>query len=163
MLRIRMVVNQHRRILMKRSVFVFFVVLALFPCFALADGWKCEFSSYITRQEYVDVPYQEWDSGSYSEVAGQGAGQGVTVNRSGGYSRTRYRRELREVTYDYPTRFYLYENGYCVYEGTASVTVTNLDWGKSYQVKWYSPSSQQWESGWISNKNNLPKIYINLK
>ena len=149
---------------MKRSIFAFFVILVLFPCFALADGWKCEFNSYIMRQEYVDIPYSTWnpgDSGDFGYIGGGGSYSGGIG--SSGYSERRYRRELRDVRYDYPTRFYLYENGYCVYEGTASVTVTNLDWGKSYQVKWYSPSSQQWESGWISNKNNLSKIYINLK
>lgn len=126
-----------------------------------ADGWECEFSSYITKQEYVDVPYREWDPGQEA-VAGS-AGQGVqAVEGTPGHSVQRYRRELRDVRYDYPTQFYLYKDGKCVYEGTASVIVTNLDWGKSYQVKWYSPSSQQWESSLISNDTNQSKVYINL-
>ena len=144
----------------RKTIMIAISIFSLLPCFALADGWKCEFSSYIIRQEYVDVPYYTWNPG-YESYAGS-AGQGVTSTGSGGYSEQRYRRERRDVRYDCSTRFYLYENGRCVYEGTAPVTVTNLDWGKSYQVEWYSPRSQQWESGWISNKNSQSKIYINL-
>ena len=128
-----------------------------------ADGWECEFTSYITKQEYVDVPYREWDPGSEHDTGSMGGG-GVQSGVIGtpGHSVQRYRRELRDVRYDYPTQFYLYKDGNCVYEGTAGVIVTNLDWGTSYQVKWYSPSSQQWESRLISNDTNQSKVYINL-
>ncbi len=153
MLHIRRIVNQHRGILMKRSLLIFFTVLVLFPCFALADGWKCEFNSYITRQEYVDVPYSTWNPGDAGEFGSIG---------SYGYSERRYRRELQNVRYDYPTRFYLYSGGNCIYEGTAPVTITNLIWGNTYIVKWYSPSTNQWQSGYVSNSKNQSKIYMNL-
>lgn len=147
---------------MKKNVMSFFslIVLVLFPCFSQSNGWKCEFNSYIIRQEYVDVPYYTWNPG-YESYAGS-AGQGVTSTGSGGYSEQRYRRELRDVRYDYPTRFYLYDGARCIYEGTAPVTITNLDWGKSYIVQYYSPSTQQWQSEWVSNNNRQSKIYMNL-
>lgn len=99
---------------MKKSfvLLIALTVLAFSPCFSQSNGWKCEFSSYITRQEYVDVPYSTWNPG-YESYAG-GAGQGVTSTGSGGYSERRYRRELQNVRYDYPTRFYLYDGARCI-------------------------------------------------
>ena len=140
---------------MKKSFVLLFAlaVLALSPCFSQSNGWKCEFNSYITRQEYVDVPYSTWNPGDAGEFGSIG---------SYGYSERRYRRELQNVRYDYPTRFYLYDGARCIYEGTAPVTITNLEWGKSYIVQWYSPWTQQWRSEWVSNSKRQSKTYINL-
>ncbi len=141
------------------AIFIF----ALLPCFALADGWKCEFSSYIIRQEYVDVPYSTWnpgDAGDFGSIGSYGSTSGGLG--SSGYSQQRYRRELQNVRYDYPTQFYLYDGARCIYEGTVDVTITNLTWGKSYIVQWYSPSTRQWKSEWVSNNNRQSKIYMNL-
>ena len=123
--------------------------------------WKCKFTSYIVKQEIVEIPMTRYGGSKAYHIEYDNKGY-ARSSGGGSYPDEHYvKKEVVDRRYDFNTPFYLYLDGKCIFEGTAETTVVKLSWGKEYEVEWWSPSSQAWESGWITN-NGKSELSINL-